>query len=195
MCKIVFRLICLTLILSLGINIAKGTDPSLVAWYRFDGDASDSSGNDLHGTEVGDPTYVGGVFGQALDLDGDGDYIDCGNPPEFDIRDQITFTFWFQVRSFDAQWNTVIAKGDNSWRSSRADTNNFMEAAVSGPLLCLAGQGVCGVYGRRGMGDRPGLKSCPLKRTLWPRWLPSMARAWCFRVDTKENRCAASPRR
>ncbi len=110
-----------------------GTD-GLVARYEFEKDVNDSSGNGLHGTIVGDPTFVEGPpgFGMALDFDGQGDYVDCGNPPEFTIRDQITFAYWIKVRAFDASWNTVIAKGDDSWRSSRAGTNNFMEAAVGG---------------------------------------------------------------
>jgi parallel beta-helix repeat protein len=108
------------------------TDPNLVAWYRFDGDASDNSGNDLHGREMGDPTYEAGVFGQAIRLDGDGDYVDCGLAPEFDITDFISFTYWIKVVKFDKGWNTVLSKGDNSWRSSRAAANNFMEAAVTG---------------------------------------------------------------
>ncbi|TKJ35764.1 MAG: hypothetical protein CEE38_14250 [Planctomycetes bacterium B3_Pla] len=108
------------------------TDPNLVAWYRFDGDASDISGNNLHGTEMGNPTYEAGVFGQAISLDGDGDYVDCGLAPEFDITDFITFTYWIKVVEFDKGWNTVLSKGDDSWRSSRAARNNFMEAAVTG---------------------------------------------------------------
>ena len=107
-------------------------DPSLVAWYRFDGNADDSSGNNIHGTEMGDPTYEPGVFGQAISLDGDGDYVDCGLDPKLDITEFITFTYWIKVVEFDKEWNTVISRGDDSWRSSRADFNNFMEAAVGG---------------------------------------------------------------
>ena len=113
-------------------GVARSADPGLVAWYRFDGDASDSSGNNLHGTEVGDPTYEAGVFGQAISLDGDGDYVDCGLAPKFDITEFITFTYWIKVVAFDKSWNTVLSRGDDSWRSSRAGTNNFMEAAVGG---------------------------------------------------------------
>jgi len=111
---------------------ARSADPGLVAWYRFDGDAFDSSGNNLHGTEMGDPTYEAGVFGQAISLDGDGDYVDCGLAPEFDITEFITFTYWIKVVAFDKEWNTVISRGDDSWRSSRAGLNGFMEAAVGG---------------------------------------------------------------
>ena len=133
MCRKLIYLAILGFVLSLVLNgLVEGADPSLVAWYRFDGDASDSSGNNLHGTEMGDPTYTDGVFGQAIDLDGNGDYVDCGAPPEFDITDEITFMYWIQVRQFDLEWNTVLSRGDDSWRSSRASTNNFMEAAVGG---------------------------------------------------------------
>ncbi|MEA3225427.1 MAG: LamG domain-containing protein [Planctomycetota bacterium] len=115
-------------------GVARSADPGLVAWYRFDGDASDSSGNNLHGTEMGDPTYEPGVFGQSISLDGDGDYVDCGLAPEFDITEFITFTYWIKVVAFDRGWNTVISRGDDSWRSSRAGTNNYMEAAVGGTV-------------------------------------------------------------
>ncbi|MDT8302317.1 MAG: LamG domain-containing protein, partial [Sedimentisphaerales bacterium] len=113
-------------------SIAECADPSLVAWYRFDGNALDSSGNEIHGTEMGDPTYEPGVFGQAISLDGDGDYVDCGLDPKLDITEFLTFTYWIKVNAFDKQWNTVISRGDDSWRSSRADLNPFMEAAVGG---------------------------------------------------------------
>jgi hypothetical protein len=49
-------------------------DPSLMAWWAFDGDALDSSGNGRHGTFVGTPQFVPGVFGEALEQDGD-DYV------------------------------------------------------------------------------------------------------------------------
>ena len=113
-------------------SVAECADPGLVAWYRFDGDALDSSGNELHGTEMGDPTYEAGVFGQAISLDGDGDYVDCGLDPKFDITEFITVTYWIKVVAFDRGWNTVFSRGDDSWRSSRAGTENFMEAAVGG---------------------------------------------------------------
>lgn len=106
----------------------------LVAHYEFENNVDDSSSNGLHGTIVGDPEFVEGPpgFGMAMDFDGDGDYVDCGNPPEFTITNQISFAYWIKVRAFDRGWNTVIAKGDDSWRSSRAGENNFMEAAVGG---------------------------------------------------------------
>ncbi len=132
MCKKMICLTTLVFVLSMALaSIVSAADPSLVAWYRFDGDASDSSGNELHGKEIGNPTYEAGVFGQAISLDGNGDYVDCGLAPKFNITDFITFTYWIKVVEFDKSWNTVLSKGDNSWRSSRAGETHFMEAAVS----------------------------------------------------------------
>jgi len=50
-------------------------DPSLMGWWKFDGDALDSSGNNRSGTLVGDAAFRPGLFGQALILDGTGDYV------------------------------------------------------------------------------------------------------------------------
>ena len=48
----------------------------LLALYDFEADANDSSGNGYDGILIGDANVDGGV----LILDGDGDYVDCGNP-------------------------------------------------------------------------------------------------------------------
>ncbi len=50
-------------------------DPNLMGWWKFDGDASDASGNGRDGTLVGDATFSPGLLGQALVLDGTGDYV------------------------------------------------------------------------------------------------------------------------
>ncbi|MEJ2703801.1 MAG: sugar-binding protein [Sedimentisphaerales bacterium] len=69
-----------------------GTE-GLVAYYPLDNDANDGSGNGLDGTLVGDPAFVEGQVGMALELDGD-DYVDCGNPPELVITDAISIACW-----------------------------------------------------------------------------------------------------
>ncbi len=64
------------------------TSGKLVGWWKFDGNANDSSGNGNNGTENGDPTYVAGKIGQAISFDGEGDRIEvpatvAGNPELF----------------------------------------------------------------------------------------------------------------
>lgn len=59
-------------------------DANLIAWWNFnDGTANDSSGNEHHGTFVGDAktiddTAIGGPGNRVLSLDGKGDYVNCG---------------------------------------------------------------------------------------------------------------------
>ena len=115
------------------IPVNPGTE-GLVAYYNFENDANDSSGNNIHGTLVGDAGFAEGPagYGMALNLDGDGDYVDCGLDPNLDITEQITFTYWMKAVALDKGWNTILSRGDDSWRSSRAGTENSMEAAVGG---------------------------------------------------------------
>ncbi len=114
---------------------AVAPDPAgLVAHYEFEGDAADTSAfqPSADGTLVGNPTFAPGVFGQAIDLDGDGDYVDCGNESFFDINDQLTVTSWIKVSEFDKKYQAIIAKGDNSWRLARAGDSNNIEFACNG---------------------------------------------------------------
>ncbi len=55
-------------------NPALVVDPNLLAWYKFEGDATDSSGYGRDLTELGGPTYSAGFDGQAIRLDGVDDY-------------------------------------------------------------------------------------------------------------------------
>ena len=48
----------------------------LEAHYEFEGTANDSSVNGLHGTIMGEPNFVAGRLGQAISLDGVGDYVE-----------------------------------------------------------------------------------------------------------------------
>ncbi|MFC1603559.1 LamG domain-containing protein [Planctomycetota bacterium] len=48
----------------------------LEGYWPLDNDAQDFSGNDRHGTLIGDAHFINnGVFGEAMELDGDGDFV------------------------------------------------------------------------------------------------------------------------
>ena len=100
--------------------------PGPVAHWKFDEGAGtvalDSSGNGNDGIFVGDPQWVAGVMGGALEFNGD-DYLDCGNGPSLQIQDAITISFWFNVVAFENTWEGFLAKGDNSYRVSRGGGN------------------------------------------------------------------------
>ena len=91
-------------------------DPDLVAYYKLDGDARDSSGNNHHGTITGDPQWVNGVIGAALEFDGDGDGVDTGY-----TEDLALFTAAF--------WVISPASPANSWGGGPVERQfNFMMA-------------------------------------------------------------------
>jgi len=66
-----------------------------LAWYKFDGNAQDSTGN-AHGDPCGSPTYVPGIYGQAIRFDGYKDsVVIAGAAALFSkISSQITIAFW-----------------------------------------------------------------------------------------------------
>ena len=82
------------------------TDPNLIGWWKFDGNANDSSGNGNNGAEKGDPTYVAGKIGRAINFDGRGDRIEvdatfAGNPKLFPSK-AISVSAW--VRTSVLAW-------------------------------------------------------------------------------------------
>jgi len=98
------------------------SDPDLVGWWTLDEGMGttvvDWSGHGNHGTFQGDPQWVAGMLGGALDFDGNGDYVDCGNDAIFDITDAFTVAAWINIRAVASDWCTVVAKGDSAWRIS-----------------------------------------------------------------------------
>jgi len=97
MSKRLVCLACFVFVLSLG-SIASA---ELVAHWRLDETsgtiAADSSGNGLNGTLGGDPQWVAGKIGGALEFDGD-DYVDLGAPAVFDFgTEDFTITAWIKM--------------------------------------------------------------------------------------------------
>jgi hypothetical protein len=100
----------------------------LVGWWELDETAgtvaADAAGRNHGGKLVGNPTWAQGAVGGALTLDGEGDYVDLGAGPDFDITGPITVAAWIKVTAFDVAWQTIVAKGDTAWRLSRDQGNN-----------------------------------------------------------------------
>ena len=137
MCRKLIYLFSFILVLGLVLmSVAKAADPDLAAYWKFDDGsgttAFDSTGNGNDGVFVGDPKWVPGKLGGALEFDGD-DYLNCGNGPSLQIQDAITIAFWFKVEAFSNTWEAFMAKGDNSYRTSRGGgTGNATHLGISG---------------------------------------------------------------
>jgi len=76
------------------------TDPSLIAYWKFDEDARDSAG-DYDGAIKGDAEFSAGKIGNALYLDGVDDYVDLPQSAVSKIGSlgQGTIAFWFKFTS------------------------------------------------------------------------------------------------
>jgi len=55
------------------------TPQAALGWWKFDGDATDSSGNGFNGTLNGEPNFVDGVDGKAISMDGVDDFVVVGS--------------------------------------------------------------------------------------------------------------------
>jgi hypothetical protein len=98
---------------------ADAVDNNLAAWWKLDdegtGTVIDSSGNGHHGTLVGDAHFVPGIIDEALELDGDGDYVvidgykgivgDGTNTPAFSI------TAWIRTALGDGGSGEIVGWG------------------------------------------------------------------------------------
>jgi len=84
-------------------------DNGLVAYYAFENNTEDGSDNGLHGTVVGDPTYVEGPagYGMAMDFDGTDDLVELG---KFDVVGGITLAAWIKADDFEINDGRVISK-------------------------------------------------------------------------------------
>jgi len=110
----------------------------LVGWWKLDDGsgttAADAGNSGLDGSLVGDTSWVDGIAAGALAFDGDGDYVDVGKDPAFDITRQITISAWIKVNAFDTDWQAIVNKGDSAWRLQRSQ-GNTLEFACSGLLV------------------------------------------------------------
>jgi hypothetical protein len=77
------------------------TNLSLIGWWKFDEGygtiALDNSGYGNHGNFGGNPQWVAGYDGNALEFDGSGDFLDCGDNPSLEISDAVSITAWIKV--------------------------------------------------------------------------------------------------
>jgi tetratricopeptide (TPR) repeat protein len=93
----------------------------LVAHWKFGqtdtrDEVHDSSGNGLHGKLAGDAQIVRDEDrGYVLSLDGEKDWVDCGNDVRFNTTDEMTLSAWVKT-AIDGKWQAIVTKGESSWR-------------------------------------------------------------------------------
>ncbi|MBN2593017.1 MAG: LamG domain-containing protein [Sedimentisphaerales bacterium] len=130
----------------------------LLARWKLDeaggNDVSDSSGNACGGKLIGNPQWrpAGGKVGGALEFDGDGDFVRIDDESAFDIAGPITIAAWFKVNTFDKRWQSLVTKGDTSWRLQRYAEDNTLAFHCTG-ITSVTGQRPEGIEGRKNVND------------------------------------------
>jgi hypothetical protein len=106
-----------------------------VAYYPFEsGDARDEAVGGLPATLVGDARIVADPDrGFVLALDGDGDYVDCGNDLRFDLEDAVSIAAWVKVRASNRTWQSIVTKGDSAWRLHYNRLTGALGLSCAGP--------------------------------------------------------------
>jgi len=90
------------------------TRGGLIAYYPFNGNADDASGNGNHGTIHGGATFTEDRFGNpngAINFDGSDDYVELPNESNFDLT-ELTIYAIVKVPDHNRR-NYVISKGSN----------------------------------------------------------------------------------
>ncbi|MHC4499220.1 MAG: LamG domain-containing protein, partial [Planctomycetota bacterium] len=110
MCR---KLTYLALVLVLGLILASETNAAdLVGWWKFDGDALDSSGLSNDGTLAGDPEFVDGWLGRAVFLDGD-DYVTMDGVADDVSSNDVTMSAWVKTTDHGDWFSVNDAGGGN----------------------------------------------------------------------------------
>jgi hypothetical protein len=119
MCRKSILLISFAFVLSLVlVSVSDAAEPDLVGWWAFDETsgttAYDSSGHGNHGMLQGDPQWVAGWTGGALELDGDGDCVNVGSVG-ISGMDPRTIAGWAKASTTDIpSWTTVFGFAPDS---------------------------------------------------------------------------------
>lgn len=84
------------------LSVSPPPTPGLVAWWKFDEGsgttAYDSSGNGNHGTLMAGASYVAGISGTALSLDGVNDYVRVPDANSLDLT-TLTIEAWIRFEA------------------------------------------------------------------------------------------------
>jgi len=87
------------------------TTGKLVGWWKLDNDAKDSSRNGYHGTVNGDPNWVAGQVGSALELDGVDDYVQTPDDiTKLQLTGSYSFSVWIRADATQNSWAGIFSK-------------------------------------------------------------------------------------
>ncbi len=89
-------------------QVAGTLENGLVAYYQFDGNATDSGPKGLNGEVNGPENYTSGKLGQALLLNGD-NYVEISGKG-LQLKRNYTYSFWLNLASTQNAWAGISSK-------------------------------------------------------------------------------------
>jgi hypothetical protein len=100
----------LFVLLGFGGNGYANLTEGLVAYYPFNGNANDLSGNGNHGTIYG-AVFVQGKFGQGLEFaDSNNTYVEVPHSSSLTPSNAITISLWVKVYSYSTPFSCLVYK-------------------------------------------------------------------------------------
>ena len=114
-------------------SVDPGTD-NLMAYYAFENNAQDGSGNGYNATLSGNPQYVSGPtgYGMAIELDGTGDYVSLPIGSLIESLTNSTIAIWVNWSGLGGAWQRIFDFG------SGEQINMFLSANAGGSALRFA---------------------------------------------------------
>jgi hypothetical protein len=126
----------------------------LLSHWKLDSDASDSVGGN-HGTLQGNPVWTTGQIDGALDLDGNGDYVDCGSDSSLNLTNNFSISGWFN--SDNAGPVVLLCKGNAS----------AYEPGGAYTILCIPSNGTLTFYVRDSSNSGFGYATIAIALSQW----------------------------
>jgi hypothetical protein len=138
MCRKVICSVCFILLFALaGTSAGQDLDPNLVGWWKLDEGsgttAADSSGNGNEGTLNGDPQWVTGILGSALEFDGVDDYVDIGLGAGgyfSTLNSGFTVAAWIN-RASTGTHDVIFGAGRNPVGTTAGDNNDGWKLSIT----------------------------------------------------------------
>jgi len=130
------RLICLVS-LSLVLGVVSNASADLVGHWTLDGSAADSSSSGLDGEITGNPSWVDGKVGLAMEIDGD-DWVEIPGTSASDgyagLAGEVTWATWFQTSN--PGLNTLMALGPPG--AAHVQGNRSINVEAAGDIMIRA---------------------------------------------------------
>ena len=124
-------LILTTAIIFSSVCAYAGINDGMVAYYPFNGNAKDASGNGNHGMVYGAALTSGrnGDIDGAYSFDGANDYIEVADSNDLDLTTALTISAWVKVNSYSGlAWGAnrpnIVSKGYNIYEPYRLELIN-----------------------------------------------------------------------